>query len=252
MTRRERGAGSVLVLAATMMIVVGSLVAATLGSGVAARHRAAAAADLAALAAAGVVARPAGEPPCAAAERVSRANGATLRECTVDGDEVAVAASAPITGPLRWLTDPVRRARAGVPPQARVGVLAAGDWSVPVAGPYRLTARFGDAGTHWGSGRHTGLDFAAPEGTPVVAASGGRVVQAGRAGPYGNLVVIDHGGVTTYYAHLSSLHVAVDDEVGAGHQVGTVGATGNATGPHLHFEVRLGGVPRDPASVVPP
>lgn len=251
MTRRERGAGSVLVLAATMMIVVGSLVAAMLGSGVAARHRAAAAADLAALAAAGALVRPAGERPCDAAERVSRANGATLRECNIDGGEVEVAASAAITGPLRWLTDPVRRARAGVAPQVRVGVVAADDWLLPVAGQYRLTARFGEMGGQWASGRHTGLDFAAPNGTPVVAAAGGRVVQAGRAGPYGNLVVIDHGDVTTYYAHLSSVYVAVDDEVGAGHQVGTVGATGNATGPHLHFEVRLRGVPRDPASVVP-
>jgi murein DD-endopeptidase MepM/ murein hydrolase activator NlpD len=77
------------------------------------------------------------------------------------------------------------------------------------------------------------------------------VIEAGRAGPYGNLVVIDHGGVTTYYAHLSSVDVAADDEVGAGHQIGTVGATGNATGPHLHFEVRMNGVPQDPASVVP-
>jgi murein DD-endopeptidase MepM/ murein hydrolase activator NlpD len=182
---------------------------------------------------------------------VSRANGATLQECNIDGGEVEVAASARITGPLRWLTDPVRRARAGVPPQVHVGVVAGGDWLLPVAGPYRLTARFGETGTRWVSGRHTGLDFAAPAGTPVVAAAGGRVVQAGRAGPYGNLVVIDHGGVTTYYAHLSSVHVAVDDDVGAGHQVGAVGATGNATGPHLHFEVRVSGVPRDPASVVP-
>jgi secretion/DNA translocation related TadE-like protein len=249
--RRERGAGSVLVLAATMMIVVGSLVAATLGSGIAARHRAAAAADLAALAAAGALVRPAGEHPCGAAERVSRANGATLRECNVERGEVEVAASAPITGPLRWLTDPVRRARAGVPPQVRVGVVAANDWLLPVAGPFRLTARFGAAGTQWVSGRHTGLDFAAPEGTRVVAAAAGRVIEAGRAGPYGNLVVIDHGGVTTYYAHLSSVEVAADDEVGAGHQIGTVGATGNVTGPHLHFEVRMNGVPQDPASVVP-
>ena len=251
MIRRERGAGSVLVLAATMMIVVGSLVAATLGSGVAARHRAAAAADLAALAAAGALVRPVGEHPCDAAERVSHANDATLQECNIDGGEVEVAASAAITGPLRWLTDPVRRARAGAPPQVRVGVLAAGDWLLPVAGPYRLTARFGEIGTRWVSGSHTGLDFAAPKGTPVVAAAGSRVVQAGRAGPYGNLVVIDHGGVTTHYAHLSSVHVAADDEVGTGHQVGTVGATGNATGPHLHFEVRLNGVAQDPASVVP-
>lgn len=251
MIRREHGAGSVLVLAATMMVVVGTLVAATLGSGVVARHRAAAAADLAALAAAGSLARPAGGDPCDVAEQVSRANGATLRSCTVEGDEVEVTASAPVSGPLRWLADPVRRARAGAPPQVRVGVVAAGDWLVPVGPPYRVTARFGETGPHWVSGRHTGLDFAAPQGTPVLAAAGGAVIQAGRAGPYGNLVVIDHGGITTYYAHLSSVHVAVDDEVEAGQQVGAVGATGNATGAHLHFELRQEGVARDPASVLP-
>ena len=139
-----------------------------------------------------------------------------------------------------------------MPPPVRVGVVPAGEWLVPVAGPYRLTARFGDAGSHWASGTHSGLDFAAPAGTPVVAAAGGRVVHAGYAGPYGNLVVIDHSGVTTYYAHLSSIAVSVDDKIGAGHQVGAVGATGNATGPHLHFEVRVGGHARDPASVLPP
>ncbi len=251
MIRRERGAGSVLMLAAIMMVVVALLVAATVGSGLAARQRAAAAADLAALAAAEELSGVPGEAPCQAAERVSRANGAELRQCVLDGAEVEVAASTTITGPLRWLADPVRRARAGVPP-VRVGVLPAGEWLVPVAGAYRLTARFGETGAHWASGTHTGLDFAAPVGTPVIAASGGRIVQAGYTGPYGNLVVIDHGAVATYYAHLSTISVSVDDEVGTGHQVGAVGATGNATGPHLHFEVRVGGQARDPASVLPP
>ena len=251
MIRRECGAGSVLVLAAIMMVVVASLVAATVGSGLTARHRAAAAADLAALAAAEELSGAAGDHPCQAAERVSRANGAELQECIVHGAEVEVAASAPITGPLRWLADPLRRSRAGMPPQVRVGVMPAGEWLVPVAGPYRLTARFGETGEHWASGAHTGLDFAAPLGTPVVAASGGRVIQAGYAGAYGNLVIIDHGGVTTYYAHLSAIRVSVADDVGAGHQVGEVGATGNATGPHLHFEVRIDGQARDPASFLP-
>lgn len=253
MTRRERGAGSVLVLTGTMMIVVAVLTGATLGSGFAARHRAAAAADLAALAAARELSDASSGDPCETAERVSRANGADLQKCMVDGNEVEVLASAQIIGPLRWLADPVRRARAGVPPPSiRVGALSAGDWVAPVSGPYRLTARFGEAGAHWASGTHTGLDLAAPAGTPVVASAGGRVSRAGHSGRYGNLVVIDHDGVETYYAHLSSITVAAEDVVGAGRQIGTVGATGNATGPHLHFEVREGGAARDPESVLFP
>jgi secretion/DNA translocation related TadE-like protein len=251
-TGRERGAGSVLVLAATMLIVVAVLLAATVGSGFAARHRAAAAADLAALAAAGEISGTGGGDPCEAAERVSHANGADLRECVVDHAEVEVAAAAPITGPLRWLADPVRRARAGVPPPIRTGVFGAGEWLVPVVGPYRLTARFGETGPHWASGAHTGLDLAAPAGAPVVASSSGRVTQAGPAGPYGNLVVIGHDGVTTYYAHLGSITVAAKDDVAAGHQIGTVGSTGNATGPHLHFEVRVGGAAQNPEDILYP
>jgi secretion/DNA translocation related TadE-like protein len=248
-TRGERGAGSVLVLTATMMIVVGLIVAASMGSGYAARHRAAAAADLAALAAATELSGMNGDP-CGAAERISRANGADLRGCVVADREVEVVATVAISGPMRWLADPVRRARAEAPPPARVGVVPAGEWVMPIAGSYRLTARFGDAGSNWSSGTHTGLDFAAPVGTPVVASSAGRVTFAGRSGPYGNLVVIDHGGVVTYYAHLSAITVAVDDEVGAGRQVGAVGTTGNATGPHLHFEVRSGGAPQDPEQLL--
>jgi secretion/DNA translocation related TadE-like protein len=238
-------------LTAIMMVVVALLVASTVGSGHTARQRAAAAADLAALAAAEELSG-SGDHPCQIAERVTRINGAQLRECVVDGAEVVVAASAPITGPLRWLADPVRRARAGAPPPVRVGLALAGEWLVPVAGPYRLTARFGETGSHWASGTHTGLDFAAPVGTPVIAASGGRVIQAGYAGPYGHLVVVDHGDVTTHYAHLSTISVSLHDAVGAGQQIGAVGATGNVTGPHLHFEVRVGGKVRDPANVLPP
>jgi secretion/DNA translocation related TadE-like protein len=259
MTGRERGAGSVLVLTATMMIVVALIVAASLGSGYAARHRAAAAADLAALAAATELSGRHGDP-CSAAERISRANGADLRECVVADREVEVVAAVAISGPMRWLADPVRRARAEAPPPVRVGVLPSGDrpagerpsgeWLVPIAGSYRLTARFGDGGPNWSSGTHTGLDFAAPVGTPVVASSAGRVTYAGRSGPYGNLVVIDPGSLVTYYAHLSAITVAVDDDVGAGRQVGAVGTTGNSTGPHLHFEVRSGGAPQDPEQLL--
>jgi secretion/DNA translocation related TadE-like protein len=239
---RDRGAGSVLVLSAIMVVVVAFLVVTTLAAGYASRHRAAAAADLAALAAAEEL-RVAGGDPCSAAERVSRANGAAVRQCEVNGWEVEVVVAAAAGGPLRWLDDPARRARAGVEPDP-------GDWIVPVAGGYLITARFGEPGPHWESGRHTGLDFAAPTGTPVVAVAPGSVTHAGPAGPYGNLVTVDHGTAVTYYAHLAAVGVEVGEVVGAAQQVGTVGATGNATGPHLHFEVRVNGVPQDPASVL--
>lgn len=107
----------------------------------------------------------------------------------------------------------------------------------PVPG-YSITTGYGVAGARWSSGRHTGVDFAAPSGTAVVAAADGVVVFAGGAGPYGNQVKIKHSdGTTTTYAHLSSIGVSVGAHVSAGQRIGGVGSTGNSTGPHLHFEV---------------
>jgi murein DD-endopeptidase MepM/ murein hydrolase activator NlpD len=163
---------------------------------------------------------------------------------------VVVSVAATIVGPTPWLSDPVRRARAGPTAAGLVGGgrAAADRLALPIADSYRITARFADSGPHWASGRHSGLDFATELGVPVFAAARGRVTAAGPAGRYGNLVVIDHGGVVTYYAHLSAVTVAVGDVVETGRQVGSVGSSGNATGPHLHFEVRVGGVARDPAA----
>ena len=163
---------------------------------------------------------------------------------------MVVSVAAAIVGPTRWLPDPVRRARAGPTTVEPIGVgdsAGVARLTLPIGGPYRITARFADAGPQWASGRHGGLDFAAEPGVPVLAAADGRVTAAGPAGRYGNLVVTDHGGVVTYYAHLSTVTVVAGDIVEAGSQVGAVGSTGNATGPHLHFEVRVGGVARDPA-----
>ncbi|MEZ4365960.1 MAG: M23 family metallopeptidase [Kofleriaceae bacterium] len=87
---------------------------------------------------------------------------------------------------------------------------------------------------------HKGTDFRADRGTPVLAAASGQVTFAGVKNGYGKVIYLDHGGgLTTRYAHLSKLEVEVGDAVVAGGQVGRVGATGRATGPHLHFEVRL-------------
>ncbi|PZF91257.1 hypothetical protein C1I99_23625 [Micromonospora deserti] len=122
----------------------------------------------------------------------------------------------------------------------------------PLAG--RLTSRFGnrfDPYYHvWQL--HAGIDIAAPTGTPILAAAGGRVTRAGWYGGYGNYTCIDHGRadgqrLSTCYGHQSRLLVSPGQRVRAGQVIGLVGSTGASTGPHLHFEVRLGGRPVDPS-----
>lgn len=100
---------------------------------------------------------------------------------------------------------------------------------------------------------HEGIDFAAPRGTPILAAAGGIVTYAGRLSGYGNLVEIDHGNdLVTRYAHASKLLVKRGDLVYAGQKIATVGSTGRSTGPHLHFEVRLAGRAVDPRRFLAP
>ena len=94
---------------------------------------------------------------------------------------------------------------------------------------------------------HEGLDFAAPRGTPILAASGGVVLEAEYRSGYGNVVELDHGdGMTTRYAHASKLLVKPGELVNRGQTIALVGSTGRSTGAHLHFEVRLAGQPLDP------
>ncbi|MFF1567401.1 LysM peptidoglycan-binding domain-containing M23 family metallopeptidase [Streptomyces sp. NPDC058293] len=95
------------------------------------------------------------------------------------------------------------------------------------------------AGSMWSSGYHTGVDFVVPTGTPLKAIAAGTVVSAGLDGAYGNEVVIQHAdGKYSQYAHLSSLAVSSGQTVTEGQRIGLSGATGNVTGPHLHFEIR--------------
>jgi murein DD-endopeptidase MepM/ murein hydrolase activator NlpD len=95
------------------------------------------------------------------------------------------------------------------------------------------------SGSMWSSGYHTGTDFVVPTGTSLKAVGAGTVVSAGWGGAYGNQVVIQLAdGHYAQYAHLSSLSVSAGQSVTAGQQVGLSGATGNVTGPHLHFEIR--------------
>ena len=91
---------------------------------------------------------------------------------------------------------------------------------------------------------HEGVDIAVPSGTPVHAAAAGTVIHAGWLGGYGNLVVVDHGnGISTAYAHNTSVAVAVGQQVAQGDVIAYSGSTGNSTGPHVHFEVRVNGAP---------
>ncbi|WP_051707093.1 M23 family metallopeptidase [Nocardioides aequoreus] len=127
-------------------------------------------------------------------------------------------------------------------PGAPAAVAAVGTaWVKPLQAAYRITARFGQAGRLW-SKDHTGVDLASPTGTPVAAVGAGTVTHAGHAGAYGLKVEITHAdGSETWYAHLSRLDVAEGAVVQAGAPIGSVGATGNVTGPHLHLEVHTAG-----------
>ncbi len=124
--------------------------------------------------------------------------------------------------------------------------------STPSIAPARglLTSGFGSredpfTGEH---SFHSGLDIAAREGTDVVAPASGVVILAGEHAAYGNCIVVDHmrGGITTLYGHLSSILVKPGDKVERGQHIGKIGTTGRSTGPHLHYEVRINGVPVNP------
>lgn len=99
---------------------------------------------------------------------------------------------------------------------------------------------------------HTGIDIAANEGVPILAAEAGKVIFSGVMQGYGNVVILDHGGsLATLYAHQSALLVSLGDKVTKGRQIGAVGCTGLCTGPHLHFETRVDGSPVQPLTFLP-
>ncbi len=130
-------------------------------------------------------------------------------------------------------------------PGGTVPVGGRGKFGWPVSGP--VTSGFGQRCGSSGCRMHSGIDIAAPVGTPVGASAAGTVVAAGNQGAYGLTVIIDHGdGFATLYAHLSTISVSSGQRVSRGTVVGAVGMTGNSTGPHLHFEIRYGGSPVDP------
>jgi murein DD-endopeptidase MepM/ murein hydrolase activator NlpD len=120
----------------------------------------------------------------------------------------------------------------------------------PMAGEADFTSNFGyrvDPFTR-GPAMHTGVDFRAEHGSAIRAAGPGKVVTAEYSGGYGNMVEIEHGnGLTTRYAHMSAIQVAVGQSVATGAVLGRVGSTGRSTGPHLHYETRIDDEPLDPA-----
>ena len=120
-----------------------------------------------------------------------------------------------------------------------------GQWMKPVNVPFGT--KFGVKGPMWASGRHTGLDFPAKVGTRVGAVDNGTVNKVENGGPYGKHVTISHGGgLASLYAHMSAMVAKAGASIKQGARVGSVGATGNVTGPHLHLEARINGKSVDP------
>jgi murein DD-endopeptidase MepM/ murein hydrolase activator NlpD len=127
--------------------------------------------------------------------------------------------------------------------------------STPSVWPARgwITSDFGQRTDPYTAERvmHEGLDIAAPHGKEVTAPADGTVIFAGLEGGYGNVLVIDHGyGVKTRYGHLSKVEVHPGDRVHRGELIGAVGNTGRSTGPHLHYEVRVNGLPENPRKFI--
>src|SRR5690606_5699978 len=116
-----------------------------------------------------------------------------------------------------------------------------------------LTSGFGYRYSPWGGNvkMHKGVDIAAPTGTSVMAPSDGVVVFSGSKGGYGSTVIIDHGyGIKTLFGHNSQLFVSEGDKITRGQKISAVGSTGASTGPHLHYEVHVDGIPTDPMNYI--
>ncbi|MFB7374652.1 M23 family metallopeptidase [Streptomyces sp. NPDC056222] len=166
-------------------------------------------------------------------------------------EKAAAEAAAKASAAEKAAAEAKKKAEAEAAAKAEAERLAklAASYSLPTSS-YTLTSTYGQSGSMWSSGYHTGLDFAAPTGTPVKAVHGGTIKSAGWSGSYGYRIVLElEDGSEVWYAHLSSMTVSVGQSVGTGETIGRVGATGNVTGPHLHLEVHTaGGDGIDPAA----
>lgn len=175
----------------------------------------------------------------AAAQREKSATLASIeedQEAVLEEIEALEQESAALAAQIRAAQQQASSSAPSIVAPSGSGVLG---W--PVSGP--VTSGFG---MRWGR-MHEGIDIAVPTGTPVRSAGAGTVIHAGWLGGYGNLVVVDHGnGLSTAYAHNSSYASSVGQSVAAGQVVAYSGSTGNSSGPHVHFEVRVNGSAVDP------
>ncbi|MEV4717969.1 M23 family metallopeptidase [Micromonospora noduli] len=189
------------------------------------------------------VATTGGDHPAPAAvslDTQARAEGAGRADRSVRESSTPVAPSlSPTPSPSTVSTSPApaKTAAAKAKPKPKKTTRPTPAWVDPMPGA-AVTSCYGQ---RWGT-LHAGIDLALPSGTPIHAAAAGTVTQAGDASDgYGNSVFIDHGnGYLTHYAHQSRIAVTVGQKVKAGQIIGYEGATGDATGPHLHFEVHQG------------
>ncbi|MFH9728350.1 M23 family metallopeptidase [Streptomyces sp. NPDC017254] len=181
----------------------------------------------------------------AAAEKAAAEKAAAEAKTKADAAEKAAAeAKAKAEAEAKAKAEAAAEAKAEA---ERLAKLAA-SYSMPLSS-YSLSATYMQSGSMWSSGYHTGLDFAAPTGTPLKAVHGATVKSAGWSGSYGYRIVLElEDGTEVWYCHLSSMTVGAGQTVGTGETIGRVGATGNVTGAHLHMEVHTsGGDGIDPA-----
>ncbi|MFC9288128.1 M23 family metallopeptidase [Streptomyces sp. NPDC057052] len=209
------------------------------------------AAGIAALTTTGVIGTVASGPALAAEKAVEQTGlipvvtiGDTVAE-RID-DQAAAQKQAAVAEAARKEAAARAAAKAEAEREARVRAARAAErerlnaFVSPISGSYVSTS-YRSGGSLWSSGSHTGIDFHAASGTPVHAVGLGTVVEAGWGGAYGNQVVIRmNDGTYTQYGHLSSISVSVGQKVAPGQRIALSGATGNVTGPHLHFEARTG------------
>lgn len=176
--------------------------------------------------------------------RLRGALQARIDEWIAEAD-AAAAQEATLSAFIRANSVPQRASRGADDPGTDGRVSGAGlIW--PVRGP--VTSGYG---SRWGR-MHEGIDIGAGTGTPIRAAKAGSVVFAGVMNGYGNVIIVDHGGgFSTLYAHQSRLGASRGDDVSQGEVIGYVGSTGHSTGPHLHFETRVNGSPRNPRDYLP-
>jgi len=183
-------------------------------------------------------------------EAVANAKDRRLQVATEKAAKKRRAALAALTASAH--REVARVARAAARRAAQRAALNA--WHLPVTpGAYHLTSRFGDCSSLW-SHCHTGLDFAAPTGTPIRAVATGTITETSWAGAYGNRTIMRiAGGTELWYCHQSSQSVRPGQRVVTGQVIGAVGSTGNTTGPHVHLEVRpeASGTGADEAAAVP-